>query len=67
VTLSYAESKQSFLRVNFFGAKDIPDAENLDLQKYSETAEMLMCKLLPDILMWLFLTIWFLLKSSKTI
>jgi endoglucanase len=48
LSIYYAESKQSLLRVNFFGAKDIPDAENLDLQKYSETAEMLMCKLLPD-------------------
>jgi len=35
-------------RVNFFGAKDIPDAENLDLQKYREITEMLMCQLLPD-------------------
>jgi endoglucanase len=48
LSIYYAESKQSLLRINFFGAKDIPDAENLDLQKYSETAEMLMCKLLPD-------------------
>ncbi|KAG5108487.1 hypothetical protein JHK84_045394 [Glycine max] len=35
-------------RVNFFGASNIPDAENLDLQMYRETAEILMCMLLPD-------------------
>lgn len=35
-------------RVNFFGARDIPDVENLDLQMYRETAEILMCELLPD-------------------
>jgi hypothetical protein len=35
-------------RVNFFGTRDVPDAENLDLQKYRETAEILMCKLVPD-------------------
>ena len=35
-------------RVNFFGARDIPDVENLDLQMYKGNAEVLMCKLLPD-------------------
>ncbi|KAL2333788.1 hypothetical protein Fmac_015001 [Flemingia macrophylla] len=35
-------------RVNFFGASNIPNAENLDLQMYREAAEILICKLLPD-------------------
>ncbi|CAI8609039.1 unnamed protein product [Vicia faba] len=44
----HAATQVLLSRVNFFGAKDIPDVENLDLQKYRETAEILMCKLLPD-------------------
>ncbi|KAK2355574.1 endoglucanase [Trifolium repens] len=44
----HAATQVLLSRVNFFGTKDVPDAENLDLQKYRETAEILMCKLLPD-------------------
>ncbi|CAI9089668.1 OLC1v1024286C1 [Oldenlandia corymbosa var. corymbosa] len=35
-------------RVSFFGSSNIPDAENLGLQKYRKTAEALMCEFLPD-------------------
>ncbi|KAK7262948.1 hypothetical protein RJT34_30530 [Clitoria ternatea] len=35
-------------RLNFFGASNIPDAENLDLQMYRESVEILICELLPD-------------------
>ncbi|MFQ6634092.1 hypothetical protein Gotur_010474 [Gossypium turneri] len=35
-------------RILFFGAKDMPTVENLDLQMYRKTAELVMCGLLPD-------------------
>lgn len=35
-------------RIIFFGAKDMPTVENLDLQMYRKTAELVMCGLLPD-------------------
>ncbi|KAL3525286.1 hypothetical protein ACH5RR_013658 [Cinchona calisaya] len=35
-------------RVNLFGSADIPDEENLGLQKYQKTADAVMCSLLPD-------------------
>ncbi|KAL3723745.1 hypothetical protein ACJRO7_035850 [Eucalyptus globulus] len=35
-------------RVDFFGASEVPITENLALQMYRETAEMMMCSLLPD-------------------
>ncbi|KAG5050854.1 hypothetical protein JHK87_003052 [Glycine soja] len=44
----HAATQVLLSRVNFFGESNIPDAENLDLQMYRETAEILMCKLLPD-------------------
>ncbi|KAL2966414.1 hypothetical protein AAZX31_16G115700 [Glycine max] len=44
----HAATQVLLSRVNFFGASNIPDAENLDLQMYRETAEILMCMLLPD-------------------
>ncbi|RDX91928.1 Endoglucanase 24, partial [Mucuna pruriens] len=44
----HAATQVLLSRVNFFGASNIPDAENLDLQMYRETAEILICKLLPD-------------------
>ncbi|XP_061341166.1 endoglucanase 2-like [Gastrolobium bilobum] len=44
----HAATQVLLSRVNFFGARDIPDAENLDLQMYRETAEILICKFLPD-------------------
>ncbi|CAJ2635750.1 unnamed protein product [Trifolium pratense] len=44
----HAATQVLLSRLNFFGAGDVPDTENLDLQKYRETAEILMCKFLPD-------------------
>ncbi|XP_027347965.1 endoglucanase 2-like [Abrus precatorius] len=44
----HAATQVLLSRVNFFGASNIPDEENLDLQMYRETAEILMCNLLPD-------------------
>ncbi|XP_057415695.1 endoglucanase 2-like [Lotus japonicus] len=44
----HAATQVLLSRVNFFGSRGMPDAQNLDLQKYRESAEMLMCKLLPD-------------------
>ncbi|XLU52431.1 hypothetical protein S245_047079, partial [Arachis hypogaea] len=35
-------------RINFFGATDITIDEDLDLQMYRETAEIVICTLLPD-------------------
>ncbi|XP_031400022.1 endoglucanase 2-like isoform X2 [Punica granatum] len=35
-------------RINFFGAKETSVSENVGLQKYRETAEMMICRLLPD-------------------
>nr|XP_023884383.1 endoglucanase 24-like [Quercus suber] len=35
-------------RINFFGAKDESTSENLDLQLYRESAEAIVCALLPD-------------------
>uniref|UniRef100_A0A5B7B8W6 Endoglucanase n=1 Tax=Davidia involucrata TaxID=16924 RepID=A0A5B7B8W6_DAVIN len=35
-------------RVNFFGAEEMSNAENLGLQMYRRTAEAVMCSLLPD-------------------
>ncbi|KAJ1422592.1 Six-hairpin glycosidase superfamily [Sesbania bispinosa] len=44
----HAAAQVLLSRVNFFGARGISNEENLDLQMYRETAEILMCKLLPD-------------------
>ncbi|PON39179.1 Glycoside hydrolase [Parasponia andersonii] len=35
-------------RISYFGAKGISIAENLDLQMYRKTAEVVMCELLPN-------------------
>ncbi|KAE8010608.1 hypothetical protein FH972_006965 [Carpinus fangiana] len=44
----HAGTKVLLSRINFFGAKDVSIAENLDLQMYRESAEAIMCALLPD-------------------
>ncbi|KAK7250798.1 hypothetical protein RIF29_33483 [Crotalaria pallida] len=44
----HAATQVLLSRVNFFAARDIPNGENLELQMYRETAEILMCQLLPD-------------------
>ncbi|KAK7852510.1 endoglucanase 2 [Quercus suber] len=52
--LYHATGKQFYLRyvllsrINFFGAKDESTSENLDLQLYRESAEAIVCALLPD-------------------
>ncbi|KAJ0040829.1 hypothetical protein Pint_27541 [Pistacia integerrima] len=35
-------------RINLFGAKEVSDTENLDIQMYRKTAEAILCRLLPD-------------------
>uniref|UniRef100_A0A803PFN3 Endoglucanase n=1 Tax=Cannabis sativa TaxID=3483 RepID=A0A803PFN3_CANSA len=35
-------------RINFFGGKEMTVTENVDLQMYRKTAEIIMCGLLPD-------------------
>ncbi|BFG39253.1 hypothetical protein CerSpe_255270 [Prunus speciosa] len=44
----HAATQVLMSRISFFGTKDISFAENMDLQKYRETAEVFMCGLLPD-------------------
>ncbi|XP_028760403.1 endoglucanase 2-like isoform X2 [Neltuma alba] len=44
----HAATQVLLSRINFFGIRGIPNAENLDLQMYRETAEIFMCGLLPD-------------------
>ncbi|ESW28146.1 hypothetical protein PHAVU_003G262600 [Phaseolus vulgaris] len=44
----HAATQVLLSRVSFFGARNIPDTENLDLQMYRESVEILICTLLPD-------------------
>ncbi|WVZ25709.1 hypothetical protein V8G54_004253 [Vigna mungo] len=44
----HAATQVLLSRISFFGARNIPDAENLDLQTYRESVEILICTLLPD-------------------
>ncbi|MED6208907.1 hypothetical protein PIB30_049544 [Stylosanthes scabra] len=44
----HAATQVLLSRVNFFGATEITNEEDLDLQMYRQTAEMFICTLLPD-------------------
>ncbi|XP_061999460.1 endoglucanase 2-like [Rosa rugosa] len=44
----HAATQVLMSRISFFGAIELPMAENLDLQMYRKTAEVFLCGLIPD-------------------